>query len=60
MTDASYELWRAPIGTPGPLTTPGKILFAGEAACKRMTGYMQGEGGAAAACMSLLATESVD
>jgi len=45
MTDAAYDLFRAPLGN-GPLTSPGKILISGEAACKRQTGYMSGAYGA--------------
>ncbi|KAI8468003.1 MAG: hypothetical protein J3K34DRAFT_523289 [Monoraphidium minutum] len=42
MTEEGYEIMREPVGTPGDMSAPGKILMAGEAACKRMNGYMPG------------------
>lgn len=51
MTVEIFDLWRAPIGSDGPLTTPGKILFAGEGACKRQAGYMSGDHRHCACCM---------
>jgi hypothetical protein len=43
MSREEYELWRAPVGSFGPLLIPGKILFSGEAACRRINGYMPSE-----------------
>jgi hypothetical protein len=43
MSREEYELWRAPVGSDGNLSKPGKILFSGEAACRRINGYMPSE-----------------